>query len=168
MKPEATRDNPNPEAYVHPSSEACLVWGFENAYKRWFHQASFKLKNKDKKPGDDGFLDPLASHDQGKCVHEDANTVYTTATSGQAKWGGMTKEGRDHLQELTDLIAQNRKERPEEIKGIESHILELVRQKHGRDEINERRRQRRRAAVPDPEAQVQEVEDDAPDDFDKW
>ena len=51
---------------------------------------------------------------------------------------------------------------------IESHILELVRQKHGRDEIDERRRQRRRAAVPDPVAQVQEIEDDAPDDFDKW
>ena len=54
MKLQATRDNPNPEPCVHPSSEACLVWGFENAYKRWFHQASFKLKNKDKKPGDDG------------------------------------------------------------------------------------------------------------------
>ena len=81
-------------------------------------------------------MGPLARDPQGKYVHSDADTVYTTATSGQAKWGGMTKEGRDRLQELTDLIAQNRKERPEEIKGIESHILEFGEAKawQGRDQ----------------------------------
>ena len=168
MKPKATRDDPNPEPYVDPSSEACLVWGFENAYGRWFHQAQFKVKNKGKKAGQQGYLDPLARTKEGKYVHEAANTKYTTATSGQAKWGGMTEAGRARLGELTDLITENRKERLEDIKGIESHLLELVREKHGRDKIDERRRQRRRSVAPVAEVQVEEIVDDAPEDFSKW
>ena len=111
---------------------------------------------------------PLARDKQGKYVHDAANTRYTTATSGQAKWGGMTWPGRDRLKELTDLITENRKEHHQEIQGIESHLLELVRAKNKRDEIDERKRQRRRAVVPVAEVQVEEVVDDAPDDFDKW
>ena len=81
---------------------------------------------------------------------------------------GWHDRGRARLGELTDLITENRKERLEDIKGIESHLLELVREKHGRDKIDERRRQRRRSVAPVAEVQVEEIVDDAPEDFSKW
>ena len=167
MAPNPTPGDKDPKPHVDPSSEACLVWAFENAYKRWFHQASYRKQNKGKAPGDEGYQDALARNQDGTYVHQDANTIYTTSTSGQAKWGGLTKEGRNRLQELTALITENRKNRKEEIKGIESHLLELVREKNGRAEIDARRQQRRRAVAPVAAAEVVE-EDAAPDDYDAW
>ena len=165
--PKPTQEDPNPAPYVDPSSEACLVWAFENAYQRWFHQASFRQRNKGKALTDEDCDDPLARKKDGTYVHQEANTRYTTSTSGQARWGGLTQEGRERLKELTTMITQNRKERAEEIKGIESHLLELVREKNGRAEIDARRAQRRRSVAPVAAAEVVEA-DDAPEDYSQW
>ena len=175
MLQPATKDNPDPDPYVDPSAEAMLVWGFLNAYDRWELQAEYLNKNKQAKltSKDPGYMDPLARHksgpNKGEFKEERANTTWTTSTSGQAKWGGITPEGRNKITELTNQIAQNRKENADYIREVEEEALALLRKKHGRDQIDERRKARGKKRPNWAEEEEEEDEEDEEDpDFHKW
>ena len=169
MRPPATRDDPNPDPFVDESAEALLVLAFENAYDRWKVQARYAKLNEGKKKeeADSGWMDPLRRNEDGKFVEEDVDTKCTTATSGQAKYGGLTKEGRDRLQELQEQIKQNREENAEKINQVETTVLTMVRKLNRRDKIDERRKKRRKKVVPVPDP-MEEDDDEDPEDFSKW
>ena len=171
MKPAPTREDPDPHPYVDESAEALLVWAWENYYDRWEHQAKCELGNKGKKKGDEGYVDPDAKDPTTKkYVAKEMETPYTSSNQGQQRFGGLNKTGKKRMVELHEMIVENRKEHPEDIKAVEASILELVRKKNKRNEIDERKKQRGKKVVAVLEASVEDSDDEEDDenDYSKW
>ena len=165
MKPEKTKENPDPEPLVDESSEAFAGFIWENCYDRWCYQAECIRTNEDKEPGDEGYIDPDAKDDDGKFLEPRMETPYTTPNGGQQKFGGLTDAGRKRLRELHALIVKNRADHKEEIQNIEAEVLKIVRKANGRDAIDAKRRKKKAASLMNCGA---EEEDEAPDDFHCW
>jgi len=159
--PKPTTKDPDPSPYVHHSSEAYLLWAWENFYDRWV--CIHELENKNPKE------DPNKKTEEGKYSDPRMETPYTNANGGQQPFGGVTQLGKDRLYELQDLVFENREKRAEEVKELEQKFLLLVREKNDRDQIDANRLKKKKTKVTVPMADNEEDSDDEDDnDFDKW
>ena len=84
---EGTQSHLNVGKLIDPSTEAFLVWTFENAYSKWLWITKEKALNIQLQDGE-----TTAAEIKKQRLADNA-TPYTDANGGQQKWGGITQKG---------------------------------------------------------------------------
>ena len=157
---EGTQSHLNVGKLIDPSTEAFLVWTFENAYSKWLwitKEKALKIQLKDKETTE-------AEIEKQRLA--DNATPYTDANGGQQKWGGITQRGQERFEELVNMITKNRVDNKDAIKVVEDRVLKKVRAANKRDAIDAKRmgkkKPKKKVAPVVPEEDVNE------EDFTTW
>ena len=147
---------------VRDNAEAFLVWTFENAYDRW--RNPFKIsRERAAKNLNEAAVKKLKEETKGE-----RETPYTDAKGGQQRYGGVSPAGWARYVELCQLISKNRKDNKESIAKVEQEVLDLVRKKHNRDQIEANQRARKPKASGRVATPVQDDPNFNEDDPDQW
>ena len=140
-RPNPTASNPHAEPFIQASSEALLLWMFENSWERWMLRAKFSISNPDLtkyKDEDGNFLKGLEKM-QGKC---------TSSCAGRQPFGGITAVGIDRLTHLTKEIERNGKENSEFIKLVEDDVRAMVHARNGQQQFDDNKKMGRKKKAP--------------------
>lgn len=147
---------------VNHTGEAFLVWAFENAYDRWLNP--FKVKREKAAKN----LDEAATLAFKEKTKEELKTKYSESKGGKNPYGGVNPQGLQRYQDLCVEIKANREEKKEEIKKLEQEILQLVRKKHGRDAIEKKQAEKKKATAVKVAAPVEDDPNFKENDPDQW
>jgi len=155
------------------TNDAFLIWIIENGWGKWctnqkLHKFQAAEKEKNPKITDQQMKDLVDKEIKDKGCEADLETPYTTALSGRAAClGGVTERGHQRWEEICNMVKENREENADSIKAVEEKVLELVRKKNHRDEIDAKRAERKKKPVSVPVPKKRDAHFDSEDE-DQW
>ena len=135
--PPPTVATPYPDPYVHHTSEAMLLWIWENNCNKWWHVLSKGIQSD--KPEFKRKVKAIKAKEASTRTQADKkllaaiHTPYTNAASGQKKFGDWREEGWAAYKNHQKMIKKNREEQAELLKEVEDRVFPMVREKNQRD-----------------------------------